>query len=92
MTQIVEQVESEPVEGALLSPQQVARRLGCSVDQVRDIIRSRSLSAVNISQNPRGQRPRYRVKPEDLERFIAERTLGPVVRRPRRRPAYTREV
>lgn len=50
----------------MLTPRQVATRLGISVDQVYRLIESKKLPAKNVGV---GTRPRWRVDESDLEGF-----------------------
>jgi excisionase family DNA binding protein len=78
---------------AMLSPKQVAQRLGCSLDHALDLIHTRRLPAMNISKDVKSLRPRFRVKVEDLQRFIESRMVRPPAKKlPRRRSPYERHV
>jgi len=84
--------ETTPVQ-PMLSPRQIATRLGCSFDIVLDFIHRGELPAICISVNPLAQKRRYRVSIVDLERFIAARSVQRPISRPRRRRAdYRRYV
>jgi hypothetical protein len=78
--------------GPLLTPGQVAQVMACSPDLVHDLISSRALPAVLISQNVRSRKPRFRVRPEDLHKFIESRMVRPPARRLPRRGNYERLV
>ena len=69
----------------MLSPRQIAARLGCSFDIVLDFIHRGELPAICISVNPLAQKRRYRVTVADLDRFIAARSVQKPPSRPRRR-------
>jgi len=69
----------------MLSPKQIAERLGCSFRLVMSYIRRGELPAICISANPLARRRSYRVSVEDLERFIKARTVQKPPSRPRRR-------
>lgn len=54
-----------------LTPPQIAALLGCGDDSVRSFINSGELRAVNTSL---GDRPRWRISPEDFARFCESRS------------------
>jgi excisionase family DNA binding protein len=56
-----------------ISPPELARRWGISVDKVRAWIRSGELRAVNAARRP-GGRPRWLIGLEDLEAFERRRS------------------
>jgi excisionase family DNA binding protein len=58
----------------LLKPSEVAARLAISERAVRRLIETGKLSAINVSENPEGPKPRYRVTREAMEEFITART------------------
>jgi len=66
-----------------LTPPAVAKRLGVTPERVISWIRAGRLRAVNLSDGP--IRPRYRVAPDDLERFLTSREVSPRPRPVRRR-------
>ena len=66
----------------MLTPPQVARRLGVKAQRVRAWIRSGELKAANLSD---ATRPRYRVDPIDLQIFLQRRSAGPAPKVSRRR-------
>jgi excisionase family DNA binding protein len=49
-----------------LTVKQVARKLGVTEDWIRDLIQAKQLKATKIK--------RWRIKPEDLEKFIRNRS------------------
>ena len=57
-----------PVDGSPLTPQQAAERLGVGVETLLGWIHNKQLKAVNVGKGR--QRGRYRIQPEDLERFM----------------------
>lgn len=57
-----------PADGLPLTPQQAADRLGVGVETMLGWIHSKQLKAVNVGKGR--QRGRYRIQPEDLERFM----------------------
>lgn len=60
----------------LLTMQEVAARLAISERAARDLVADGKIAAVNVSRNPKGPKPRYRVPESSLLAFIAERTEG----------------
>lgn len=68
----------------LLILQAVAEQLGVTKRTVRTWIDDGELRAVDCSIKP-GSKPRYRVRPEDLERFLERRATMPAVKATRRR-------
>lgn len=60
---------------AFLTPPEVAKRLRVRRDKVLDWIRRGELRAINVSDG--GKRPRYRITPTDLERFLRSREASP---------------
>jgi hypothetical protein len=73
------------VDEPFLSPAAVGDRLGVKTDIVLAWIAAGQLSAVNVA-SPDSTRPRWKISPEDLDRFLATRRNGPApVPRPRRR-------
>jgi excisionase family DNA binding protein len=74
-------------QDTFLTPPEVARLLRVSADKVLGWIRRGELKAVNVSNR---DQPRYRVRREHLEEFLAAREVQPPApRTPRkqRRPA-----
>ena len=61
----------------LLDTAAVADRLGLTRPTVRALIQGGELVAINVSPNPNAKRPRYRVRPDALTRFLDRRTSGP---------------
>jgi len=74
---------------AYLTPPEVAKTLRVSESKVASWIRSGRLRAYNVSE---GQRPKYRIRADDLDAFLAGRAVTPPtepVRRERRNiPRY----
>lgn len=66
-----------------MTPPEVAKRLGICPSRVIGWLRSGELLAVNLSD---GRRPRYRISPEELTRFLASRSTAPLPRPARRKP------
>jgi len=77
-------VSTAPADTApLLTPPQVARRLQCTPEKVLRWIRTGSLRAVNLGDGPK--RPRFRIDPAELDRFLVSREVSPRPRPVRRR-------
>ncbi len=73
--------------GQLLTPADVAARLHVTAEQVRSLIRTGQLIAVNVGAGRK--RPCYRVTPSALDGFLAGRQTqkpAPAARRPRPLP------
>jgi len=66
---------------AFLTPPEIARSLRVSETKVAAWIRSGRLRAYNVSE---GQRPKYRIRGDDLDSFLAGRTVTPPTRPVRR--------
>ena len=73
-----------PPADKMLRPREVAARLDCRLASVLAWIRSGELRGVDVSAT-RGKRSRWRIAPEDLERFLLSRQATPAVRPARRR-------
>lgn len=70
-----------------VTPPEIAKQLGIDPEKVLTWIRQGELSAVNVAQSPLG-RPRWRIDPKDLEKFLDRRRATPPppkVRRKRNR-------
>ena len=68
-----------------MTPSEVAERLRVTAEQVRCLIRTGQLAAVNVGTGPK--RPLYRITPDAVAEFLARRAQPvPVTRRhpPRR--------
>ena len=59
------------------TPEEIARMLGVDPEKVRRWLRSGELVGYDLANNPRGQRPRYRVTKQALEEFLARRAVVP---------------
>lgn len=71
---------------AFLTTPEVAKLLRVSSDKVLNWIRKADLKAINISE---GNRPRYRIRREDLDLFLKSREVqppAPRATRERRKP------
>jgi excisionase family DNA binding protein len=73
----------------MLTPPQIAKRLGVNPDKVLTWIRNGELEAFNAATRPDSQRPRYRVTEEALLAFQARRAVGPQKPIARRRKKAT---
>ena len=69
-------------DAKLLTPPQVAQRHGCKPETVRSWIRSGRLKALQTSG---GKRPRFRIRPEDLDEFERGIEFMPAAKTERRR-------
>lgn len=67
--------------GRLLTPAEVAARLRVTPEQVRCLIRTGQLTAVNVGTGPR--RPLYRITPDAVAEFLARRGQHAPAARPR---------
>lgn len=66
-----------------LTPPKVGRILGCGADQVLDFIRRGELKASNLSN---ADRPRWKISPDDLQKFLDARSNQKPPKPTRRRP------
>ncbi|MGD0899210.1 MAG: helix-turn-helix domain-containing protein [Thermoguttaceae bacterium] len=66
-----------------MSPPAIAKHLGIKADKVLTWIRSGELRAFNVATK-QGGRPLWRIKPVDLETFIAKRSTTPPLPKPAR--------
>lgn len=64
-----------------LTPPQIAKLLKVGADQVLTWIKSCELKAVNLSA---GDRPRWKVSPIELQRFLESRSNQPIAKNPKR--------
>lgn len=64
-----------------LTPPQVARMLGTDCNRVLLWIRSGALKASNLSE---GDRPRWKIGPDDLQRFLDSKSNQAQAPEPRR--------
>lgn len=71
---------TEP-QARCLTPPEIATRLRVSPEKVLGWIRRGELRAINVSD---GNRPRYRINPDDLEAFLNRREVQPPPRIQRR--------
>lgn len=70
----------------MLTPPQIAKRLGVAPDKVRLWIAKGELRATNLVARHGLQRPRWRVAEADLEAFMRRREAEPRIERSHRRP------
>jgi hypothetical protein len=68
----------------MLTPPQIAARLAVKPEKILGWIRSGELSAVNVAKNVDG-RPRWRVDPAELDKFLIRRSATPAPKVTRRR-------
>lgn len=68
----------------MLTPPQVAKRLGVCPESVISWIRSGQLTAIDVSSRPGVGRPRFRISEADLQAFLASRAVAPPGQRRRR--------
>jgi excisionase family DNA binding protein len=66
---ITENSPNKPKEDSMLTPPQVAARLGCTDDTVRAIIRRGELPALMIGK-------RFKVKAADVDAYLARAQIG----------------
>jgi len=64
-----------------LTPPTVARMLGCDCNKILSAIRTGDLKAVNLSDGPR---PRWKIHPDDLQRFLDSKSNQVNVTEPKR--------
>ena len=64
-----------------LTPPEIAKLLRVSSDKVLGWIRKAELTAINVGD---GNRPRYRIRSEDLDSFLRSREVQPPAPRTRR--------
>lgn len=74
-----------------LSPPKIADLLTVGHDKVLHWNKVGELRAVDVSTR-RGQRPRWRISPEDLEDFLARRRATPPPKPTRRRHQHAQGV
>lgn len=76
----------------VLTPPQLAVRWGVKADKVLALINSGELKAMNLATNAKGERPRWKIRLEDVRAFEDARSNKPPVAKPtgrRRREAAT---
>jgi len=66
------------------TPPQLGRRWGVKPEKVIGWIKRRELEACNLADRRDG-RPRYRISPEAIDRFLQSRSVSPRQRQARRR-------
>lgn len=69
-----------------LTPPEIARHLGVKADTVRAWITAGELRAFDVAVSKRAgkHRPSWRIRPVDLETFIAKRSTNPPPPKPAR--------
>lgn len=77
------------MSATLLSLKQVAEHAGVKLRTVRGWVATKELRAVDVASRPGSDKPRYKVRPEDLEQFLDARSTMPAAPKPApRRQAY----
>lgn len=79
---------------SVITPPQLAQRLGVSPDKILKWIARGELAALNVASDRKG-RPRWVITPEALAAFERARsncTRQPAAQRARRRPRQTRYI
>jgi excisionase family DNA binding protein len=56
-----------------ITPNQLAKTLGIKPDKILAWIHAGQLVAVNVAANANGQRPRWRIDPDEVTRFLKSR-------------------
>lgn len=74
---------------AALTPPALAKNLGINVHKILAWIKSGELRAVNLGN---GNRPRWRILPDDLELFLARRAAQPAAKAARRQKKKQADV
>jgi excisionase family DNA binding protein len=64
--------EQRQAEYRWLTPSEAATRLGVSDELVRDLIREGHLAPPGVMDVSRSSRPRYRISPAAVDRYIAQ--------------------
>jgi excisionase family DNA binding protein len=72
----------------MISPPALAKKLRVHPDKIAQWIRTGELVAVNIATTPNG-RPRYKIREEEVERFLESRSTKPPAPKPKRRRRAT---
>jgi excisionase family DNA binding protein len=65
-----------------LTPEEAAETLRVSAEQVRCLIRTRQLAAINVGTGPK--RPLYRITTQAVQEFLSRRWLPGPATKPRR--------
>jgi excisionase family DNA binding protein len=76
---------------ALLTVKQVAERLQLSDDAITGLIARKAIRAIDVS-TPGSRKPRWRIKPEALDDFLATRTNTPTPAKSPRRQRSSESV
>jgi hypothetical protein len=79
-------IAAAPTVDRMLTPPQVAARLGVDVHRVLAWVRAAELPAVNLASRG-SSRPRYRIDPAALAEFLVQRTVQPPAPRKKKRRA-----
>ena len=92
--QEVTSAESESHGAPSVRIADVARSFSCSRDVIAALIKCGDLPAMDISPNRGrpGHRPMWRIRPEDVEAFLASRKSGPETAVPKRRRRQDKKV
>jgi excisionase family DNA binding protein len=77
--------EGRPAGRTMLTPPELARRLGVSPEKILHWIKAGELRAVNVALKRGGKRARYRVAEEDWQAFLRAREETPTPRSPWRK-------
>lgn len=75
-----------------LTPPQLARKWGVNVEKVLHWIHSGELAAINVATRLNGQRPRFRIRPQDAELFEKSRATAPAPKPARRQTRIPRHL
>ncbi len=70
-------MKGRPMSETFITPNQLAKTLGVKPDKVLAWIHAGQLVAVNVAENPNGQRPRWRIDPDEVARFLKSRQNKP---------------
>jgi hypothetical protein len=73
---------------SFLTPPAVAKSLGVKPSKIISWIKRGELVAIDVCEN-RGRRPRWRIAPEELQRFLESRSSRKPARATRRRNAVS---
>ena len=62
---------------SFMSIAEVSKSLRTNENKILGLIRSGELPAINVAQNSKGKRPRWRVSASDLDAFLESRKTAP---------------